>query len=145
LARSRRDDREGGNAVLLRHDSASAAPTLDERRIRTVDRALDHFAGNAAGVNVSAVADVDADVADRAFLGLSEREQVTWEEAAGVLRDGKSLFCLLLRGSRQVEVERGHDVLAQAAAVEALLRRLPPGSVAPSQLSLRELHRRIPK
>ena len=102
LAGRRCDDRDGRDAVLAGDDSPGSAPSLDERRVRAIDRALDHLAGHAAGVDVPSVADVDADVADVALLGLAERQEVAGEKAAGILLDRESLFGLLLCGARHV-------------------------------------------
>ena len=105
--------------------------------------ALDHLSGHAAGVHVPAVADVDADVAHAALLSLSERQQSPGRRTAGVATHGEALLRLLLSGARDVQVERGHDVLDESAAIEASFRRHAAGPVPLADLRARHLNDRI--
>src|SRR5580765_5821071 len=122
-ALSRDGGRRGRRAVLADEDAAHAAPDLDARRRRPVERRLDDAAGGAARLDEAAVADVDADVAHRALLTAAESEQVAGKQPARVLDDRQAHLRLLLGGARNIEVERGLHELHEAAAVEPFLRR----------------------
>ena len=98
---------------------------------RTVDRAFDHPAGDAARVDVLALADVDADVAHRPF-SLAEREQIAGQQAARVAgeREPTAACWLAVRGTSRLSA--GEHVLNEPAAVEAL----SPGEYPPVRYRL---------
>src|SRR5205823_10275416 len=69
-----------------------------------------------------------------------ERQHVAREQLTGVPIDLNTNLGLLARDARDVEVERRHDVLDQAAAVEALSGRLPAALVARPELCPGDLY-----
>ena len=96
-------------------------------------------------MDVAAVANIDADVADRALLGLAKGQKVARKESARVLGDRQPLLGLLLRRARHLQIQRLHHVGDQATTVEPLFGRLPAGAIAAAELRLGHLYHGVAK